>query len=660
MAFALVREIIGKRYGERFIIQTKMIDNFSQEEHKEKKKYIMKINGKDAIGIVHQTNDDEDHLKQLLKKRSSPPILSRCETNLPSSDHKVAKGSRPSKQLTQTAKPKIRDNKVLKGKGRIDLSKVKNELAEEKKKEARARLNNVTAVSDPTDSRKLDEDLIEPDSQPGISTPGVEDSADIMNIIAKPPRNKNTKTPVSTHRLCAPSKQIFSSKDDLYDLEKSLESGDKRNRSPASQNLDDSGLGTPRFNHTPKEKGLTRCYGSADDATVDLKVKLKEKDRLINKQHKEIEDLKKRLQEKDDSLTELTRTNTALQNLVIKNFKELYGIVRDMKQRNAETADPNGSHLSVGFEDESNDMVHVGRDQWIPRDEWVYAFGMTHPKPFARYLALHSYGPETLKKSTISGKPSNRKKKKGMTESDGGDAEKIEKPNRLDPEKLEAIKDSTRFFLKSQKFDEWKTQTKESCIESVNSYLTTYISDMKKKPKTDKSQGQSSNKRKSSENVAGALGKKKKRERNDSIQSEENETLNEESGEHSGEELEDTESICSEGKNVQDQESEERRVEKPRERDNVRIDDVFDGKVRGELKKQSESENHATGEKPVSQKKIQDDGKDSEHDKQSDSYSSDGNDSDNSTATTEREDDFELNNTLNESVDDLFGTEVLR
>ncbi|KAJ8671859.1 hypothetical protein QAD02_003118 [Eretmocerus hayati] len=70
---------------------------------------------------------------------------------------------------------------------------------------------------------------------------------------------------------------------------------------------------------------------------------------------------------------------------------------------------------------------------------------MTEPKQFVRYLALHLYGPETLKKSTISGKPSNRSKKRGTIDGDKagseeGSKEGIELPETLDPEKLEAVR----------------------------------------------------------------------------------------------------------------------------------------------------------------------------------------------------------------------------
>ncbi|KAJ8678865.1 hypothetical protein QAD02_014652 [Eretmocerus hayati] len=317
-----------------------------------------------------------------------------------------------------------------------------------------------------------------------------------------------------------------------------------------------------------------------------------------------------------------------------------------------------------------HEKVHVGRDQWIPRKKWVYAFGMTKPKQFVRYLALHLYGPETLKKSTISGKPSNRSKKRGTIDGDKegseeGCKEEIKLPETLDPEKLEAIRDSTRFFLRSKKFKEWSATTKESHIESINTYLTTYISDLKKKPRKDKPQDQSKNKRKSSEKVAVLLKKKKKTEENVLIHSEQDKELEDESGGHSGEELENFRISNSKKQNEQDQRVDKNRLmRKQRKQDNAH-EDVFDEKIDESEEKQRESKNDSEGEEKQSESENdsggeKDDVKETESDEENEFDLEKGNKSISSIMSTEPEEDMELNNISNESFDEFVGAIVPR
>ncbi|KAJ8685592.1 hypothetical protein QAD02_021385 [Eretmocerus hayati] len=177
------------------------------------------------------------------------------------------------------------------------------------------------------------------------------------------------------------------------------------------------------------------------------------------------------------------------------------GIVRDLKPANINTAHPDSSNLAVGYENRTNFMVHVGRDQWIPKQEWTYAFSLTCPRDFTRHLAFHLFGLETLRKSTLTGKPSNRSKNKDIER-------KKPKPDKLD--------DSVIFFLKADKFKEMKSHDKEAHILSIGSYITAYIADLKKSKKSDETKDVPNPKRKrSSERAELRLDQSKRRKRDE-------------------------------------------------------------------------------------------------------------------------------------------------
>ncbi|KAJ8666151.1 hypothetical protein QAD02_007813 [Eretmocerus hayati] len=146
------------------------------------------------------------------------------------------------------------------------------------------------------------------------------------------------------------------------------------------------------------------------DGAPSLKAKLREKDKLIITQQKDIQELRKELDTKDELYVDLAERNSVVQTEVIEKFQLLFGIVRDLKQANINTAHPDSSTLAVGYEDRPNFMVHVGRDHRIPKQEWTHAFSLTCPRDFTRHFAFHLFGLETLRKSTLTGEPSNRSK----------------------------------------------------------------------------------------------------------------------------------------------------------------------------------------------------------------------------------------------------------
>ncbi|KAJ8685591.1 hypothetical protein QAD02_021384 [Eretmocerus hayati] len=134
MAFAKVREVIDQHYGNEYVIPSKDIENFSAAKYSTFKKYKMKINGNEAVGVVCEMKNDKDRLIKSLSKRSRAPPLLRCETNIP--EVPEVKSGKKFKQDKQVAKVRIIDDRVLPEEQQVDLSKVKKEIVEAKKKKA--------------------------------------------------------------------------------------------------------------------------------------------------------------------------------------------------------------------------------------------------------------------------------------------------------------------------------------------------------------------------------------------------------------------------------------------------------------------------------------------------------------------------------------------
>lgn len=74
--------------------------------------------------------------------------------------------------------------------------------------------------------------------------------------------------------------------------------------------------------------------------------------------------------------------------------------------------------------------VHVGKGQWIASNQWNYCFGLLNPTTFIRELARVLFGLDTLKKSSVTGRVSNRNARQNPGK----------KWEILDPIKLEAIR----------------------------------------------------------------------------------------------------------------------------------------------------------------------------------------------------------------------------
>ncbi|KAJ8677240.1 hypothetical protein QAD02_013027 [Eretmocerus hayati] len=193
----------------------------------------------------------------------------------------------------------------------------------------------------------------------------------------------------------------------------------------------------------------------------DLKKIISEKDTIISQQKKKIAALEKVLMDKENMLCDLTKCSVDLQRAVINDFLELHEIVQDLKQSKPNTVSPDGLHIAIGYLNICNF-----------KNDWQYLFSLTEPSEFVREMARSLIGEEILIKSTVSGRGTNRKGKGN-----------VEKWDRVDPVKVEAIRDSLNHFLKSYKFETMPSSVKLQHVHSVTEYLRSLISDLKKNKK---------------------------------------------------------------------------------------------------------------------------------------------------------------------------------
>ncbi|XP_033216231.1 uncharacterized protein LOC117172419 [Belonocnema kinseyi] len=122
---------------------------------------------------------------------------------------------------------------------------------------------------------------------------------------------------------------------------------------------------------------------------------------------------------------------------------------------------------NVGSLSTDQKSIHLGRGIYIPVDAYAKVKVMTRSNQhFVKRLSLALFGKQTLLKSTISGKGSNRNRGQKLPEMS------------LDGRKLLAIKDSYSHWLQTEKYVDVIKAEIESC--RIFNYICKQISDMKK------------------------------------------------------------------------------------------------------------------------------------------------------------------------------------
>ncbi|KAJ8684752.1 hypothetical protein QAD02_020545 [Eretmocerus hayati] len=505
MAFARVREVINKEYGNWYVIPTQDVENFSEQDPPFLK-YIMKINDERRVGIVKEVHDDEEKLKTVLNqtKRLSrgTPSLARCQTKPDLSratELKLAQSDKENKKVIGK-QPKIIKTEILKDNHQlIDITKIKKEIVESKKKKSPPLPTSAPVTQASVGTNKRSFDLLSAPAKPNIPKKNTEKP----RVIA-PSKNKVfvTSTPVKsssapTPMVRTPTKEIQNALTPIKSTTATLTSVQTKKKNVISSNPNYA-VSRSSTDGNPINSSFERdeSFRGSENLESDLRAQLREKGKVIAKQAKKIDELEKSIKNKDDIWLELSRATIDVQKEVINNHKQLFDIVRGLKQAHKNTADPNGSFLAVGYLDKRSLMVHVGKDQWMPQTEYNYGFSLVCPKEFVRHMALKLIGEEVLKQSTVTGKPSNRSKKSddiGATveedesdkNEDGVGQKKKTNTGRkkwaaLDPLKIQAITDSLDHFLKLKKFGNISTEEKMMHVRSVRSYLSGFIADLKK------------------------------------------------------------------------------------------------------------------------------------------------------------------------------------
>ncbi|KAJ8673369.1 hypothetical protein QAD02_004631 [Eretmocerus hayati] len=501
--------------------------------------------------------DDEEKLKAALlnpTKRLPLPSLERCQTK---NSLKPDKSNKENEKVT-AKKPKMIKNRVLSENQLIDISKIKKEIVEKKKQEVNPKSTSKVAatISEPVKMcNKKSFDLLHDNPCKQIVSGSNYGKAKLAAISStsskqgqimstpvklngKPSSTKLTLTQTPTKKTMITSTPAKSNVNSSLIRVPTIETPIKRASATLTSTKGNS-KSSPSSTSFSSSFGNDESFKESDQLILELKAKLREKEKINTRQAKEIEELRKSLKNKDDILLDLTKASLDLQKNVIDNHKQLFDIVRNLKQSHVNTAEPDGSHMAIGTVDQLNLMVHVGQTIWMAQVEYTYAFSLVDPKEFVRHMALHLFGLSVLKKSTVTGKSSNRSKNENNEESEedencksdenaekeNGDANKDEKKKKkkwakLDPVIVNAITDSLAFFLKLKKFDHISNDEKMMHVLSVKTYLSAYIADLKKPEKLNlPSKGKLNKKRKRNNKNVMAKSEKNKKKRSDDSKS---------------------------------------------------------------------------------------------------------------------------------------------
>ncbi|KAJ8674075.1 hypothetical protein QAD02_005337 [Eretmocerus hayati] len=480
MAYALIREIVKDRSGERFgdhhIVPVDNIDNFSREKYTPRTKYHFDVDETTLCGVIQGFNDDPAKLKEATKKRLSMPTLKKCQTNLACPKTSTKRTAQQGLQAADKAKeakkkPRIVKNEVLQDPHGFDLSKVKQEFVKARSKKVSK--TPATPVGDGGGGKKIY------NSRPTTflsSTQHVKDQVPTDGLTQTKEVSRNGGTSSWSDAAAGQLSVDLLKISKTSTLQKPVNSGTgKSTQSLRDTNKDNAPSSLvpltppiPKMGNGSGESDVPNAVES-DDQVSRLKKLVQEQSLTIAKQQKTIEDLRRVVQDKQDLLADATRTCVDLQKKTLNNFDELFKLVSDLKQANPNTASPDGSYKSIGFINTKDFTVHVGRDFYIPSNKWRYACSMVKPQCFVNELARALIGESVLKKSTVTGGGSHR---------DGSGNIKTWEP--VDPLKIEAIRDALGFFLEANKFSKMKAETKAEHVLSVQTYIGSLIAELKK------------------------------------------------------------------------------------------------------------------------------------------------------------------------------------
>ncbi|KAK0072140.1 hypothetical protein PV326_000401 [Microctonus aethiopoides] len=163
-----------------------------------------------------------------------------------------------------------------------------------------------------------------------------------------------------------------------------------------------------------------------------------------------------------------------------------------MTQASDETRQ-NGAYESIGYKrkDNNNITVHIGKGLFIPETNFNIMLNSSSPSVFVRNASRVVFGEDVLLCSTVTGKHSNRSKKKGA----------IPAPTPLNPSGLDLIHGQhdysytvtlamfliydpyacfLKYFLNMEKFNHLTEMQKLYHLNSVSNYVGALISELKK------------------------------------------------------------------------------------------------------------------------------------------------------------------------------------
>ncbi|XP_057324144.1 uncharacterized protein LOC130666849 [Microplitis mediator] len=171
-----------------------------------------------------------------------------------------------------------------------------------------------------------------------------------------------------------------------------------------------------------------------------------------------------------EQINELTEKNLKLESDMIKRIKQL----TEMMSKNIQETESNGG-MVCGYEDTKVSKVYLGPDVWIDSRTFKSLLRNNKYSLFVKQLCRYLFGEETLKKSTVTGKTSNRKIKLCKDKE-----EEVVTPEQLDPILISIVRDSLKYYFRYKGVtDQFKI---DDGLASIPRLIAVLSSDLKKIP----------------------------------------------------------------------------------------------------------------------------------------------------------------------------------